>query len=52
MTHFALKRAHQCFLFMNSKHTKSDVFQVAIQLLVVTTRKIYMRTQAMFSVKL
>ena len=31
---------------MNSKHQKSDAFQVAIQLLVVTAKEIYMRTQA------
>ena len=30
-------------LFTNSKHHKSDVFYVAIQLLVVTTREIYMK---------
>ena len=43
--HFTLRRAHQCHLFMNSKHHKSDAFQVTTQLLVVTTREIYMRTQ-------
>ena len=43
---FTLSRAHQRYLFMNSKYRKSDAFQVAIQLLVVTTKEIYMRTQA------
>ena len=42
----ALRKAHQRYLFMNSKQNKSDAFQAAIQLLVVTTREIYMRTQA------
>ena len=37
---FALRRAHQWYLFMNSS-------QVAIQLLMVTMKRIYMRTQAM-----
>ena len=31
---------------MNSKHNKSDAFQVAIQLLVMTTTEIHMRTEA------
>ena len=31
---------------MNSKHHKSDALQVAIQLLVVTTKEIYMWTQS------
>ena len=48
VTRFALGRAHQCYLFMNSKHHKSDFFQVAIQLFVVTIREIYKRTQAVF----
>ena len=43
---FVLRRAHQRYLFMNRKHHKSDGFQVAIQLLVVTTKEIYMATQA------
>ena len=36
---------------MKSKHFKSesDVFQVAIQLLVVTTEEIYMGTQEIFA---
>ena len=32
---------------MNSKHHKSDAFQVAIQLLVGTAKNIYMRTQVL-----
>ena len=48
VTRFALGRAHQCYLFMNSKHHKSDFFQVAIQLFLVTTREIYKRTKAVF----
>ena len=32
-------------MFMTSKHHKSNAFQVAIQLLVVTAREIYMITQ-------
>ena len=44
--YFALKRAHQCYLFMNSDYYKSNAYQLAIQLLVVTTREIYIRTQA------
>ena len=43
---FAVRIAHQHYLFINSKHQKSDAFQVAIQLLVVTARKIYIKTQA------
>ena len=43
---FTVRWGYQCYLFMNSKHHKSDVFQVTIQLLVVTAREIYMRTQA------
>ena len=39
---FPLLRAHQCYLFMNSKHHKSDALQVAIQLLVVTTSELHM----------
>ena len=31
---------------MNGNHQKSDAFQVVIQLLVVTTREVCMRTQA------
>lgn len=38
--YFALRRAHQWYLFMNSN-------QVAIQLVMVTTKIIHMRTQAM-----
>ena len=34
-TSFALRRANQRYLFMNSKHHKRDVFLIAIQLLVV-----------------
>ena len=49
---FALRRAHQRYLFMNSKHHKSDALQVAIQLLVVTTKEIYMRIQAMCAKRL
>ena len=30
-TRFALRRAHQRYLFMNSKHHKSDAFQVTIK---------------------
>ena len=45
-TCFALRRAYQRYLFMNSKHHKSDAVQVAIQLLVVTSRETYIRTQA------
>ena len=51
--HFTLRRAHQHYLFMNSKHHKSNAFhhstnstKVLIQLIVVTYREIYMRTQA------
>ena len=33
-------------MFMNNKHHKSDAFQVAILLPALTTREIYMRTQA------
>ena len=33
-------------LFLNSKNHKSDAFQVTTQLLLVTTREIWMRTQA------
>ena len=33
-------------LLVQEKHRKIDAFEVAIQLLVVTIRKIYMRTQA------
>ena len=43
---FALRIAHQRYLFINSKHQKSDAFQVTIELLVVTARKIYIKTQA------
>ena len=35
---------------MNNKNHKNDVFQVAIQLLVVTTKEIYMRTQAVCAI--
>ena len=37
---------------MNSKHYKSDAFQVTIQLLVVTAREINMRTQAVYAKRL
>ena len=37
--YYTLRRAHQRYLFMNSKHHKSDALKVAIQLLVVTTKK-------------
>ena len=37
---------------MRSKHHKSDVFQVTIQLLVVTTKEIYMRAQAVCAKRL
>ena len=37
---------------MNSKHRKSDALQVAIQMFVVTTREIYMRTQAVSAKRL
>ena len=38
---FALGRAHQRNLFMNSRHHKSDAYQAAIQMLVVSTKEIY-----------
>ena len=44
--------AYLRFLLMNSKHHKNDAFQVAIQLLVVTTREIYMRTQVVCAKRL
>ena len=44
MAQFALRGARQWFLFMNSKYHKRDAFHVAINLAVVTKRKIYMRT--------
>ena len=44
MAQFALRGARQWFLFMNSKYHKRDAFHVAINLTVVTKRKIYMRT--------
>ena len=31
---------------MNNKHHNSDALQVTIQLLVMTTKEIYMRTEA------
>ena len=34
---------------MNNKYHKSDVFQVAIQLLLVNKTEIYMRTHAAFA---
>ena len=37
---------------MNSKHQKSDAFQVTIQLRVATTKEIYIRTQATFAKRL
>ena len=37
---------------MNSKHHKSDVFLIAIQLFVVTRREIYMRTQTVSAKRL
>ena len=37
---------------MNSRHRKSDAFQVAIQLLVVTTKEICMRIHAVCSKRL
>ena len=49
---YVLKRVHLRYQFMYSKHHKSDAFQVTIQLLVVTIRKIYMRTQAIIGKRL
>ena len=43
---FALRGAHQRYMLMNRKHHKSDTYQVAIQLVMLTTRGKYMRTQA------
>ena len=43
---FARRRAHQRCLFMNSNPYKSDVFQVASQLLVVITKGKNKRGQA------
>ena len=37
--HFALRRAHQRYLFMNSKHHKSDAFLLVNQLLLVKKMK-------------
>ena len=39
-------------IHMNNKHHKSDAFQVAIQLLVVTTKEINMSTQAVCAKRL
>ena len=50
--HFALKRAHQRILFMNSDYYKSNGYQLTIQLLVVSTREIYIRTQAVSAKRL
>ena len=44
-----IRRARQRYLFIKSKHHKSDADQVAIQLLVVTATEIYMRTQAVYT---
>ena len=49
---FALRRAHQRYLFMNSKHHKNDTFQATIQLLVVTAKEKYKRTQAVCAKRL
>ena len=49
---FALIRAHQCYLFMNSKHHKSDAIRVIIQLLAATTAVTYIRTQAVCAKRL
>ena len=49
---FALRKAYQRYMFMNTRYYKSDAFQVAIQLLVVTTREIYIRTQAVCAKRL
>ena len=38
----------QGYLFMKTKHHKSEAFQVVIQLVVVTTKEIYIRTQAVY----
>ena len=51
-TRFALRRAYQRYLFMKGRNHKSDAFQVAIQLLVVTTREVYMRTQVVCAKRL
>ena len=37
---------------MNSKHHKSDAFQVAIQLLLVTTKEIHMIAKAVCAKRL
>ena len=49
---FALRRAHQRYLFMSSKRHKSNASEVAIQLLVFTTRETYIRTQAVCAKRL
>ena len=36
------KNLKMCYLLTNSKHHKSDAFQVAIKLLLVATKEIYM----------
>ena len=43
---FHSKKSTTALLAYNSKHYKSDAVQGAIHLLVVATREIYMRTQA------
>lgn len=40
------RSVHQRYLFINSKHNKSDAFQVTTQLLVMTPTEIHMRTEA------
>ena len=41
---FALRRAHQRYLFMNTKHHKRDAFLISIQLLVFKKWNIYVNT--------
>ena len=43
---FVLKRISQRYIIMKNQCYKSDAFEVVIQLLVVTIKEIYLRTQA------
>ena len=47
---FTLRRAHQRYLFMSSKHHKRDAFLMAIQLLVVKIEYISEHKQNVLSV--
>ena len=46
------KSSSALLIHMNSKYHKSDAFQAAIQLLVVTTKETYMSTQAVCAKRL